>query len=136
MVARHERVLPNEGQRRAIAIGVVARQRLPRVSYGVAELTEVKQRAREQVVQLDQRPLLADGSLQKLPDKRLRLIKLAPVLVKPASQYVIRFAAPVSFKATYSIRARCSPSSACGESQPSSESDIETELAIRSASAR
>ena len=64
MLARHERVLAHEGQGRAIAIRVVTGQRLPRVLYGVAEFTEVKQGAREKVVQLDQFPLLALGCLQ------------------------------------------------------------------------
>ena len=47
-----------------IAIGLVAGQRLARITDCVGKLSDVEERAREQVVQLYQGVLIPDGGLQ------------------------------------------------------------------------
>jgi len=52
------------------------------MSYGLIELTEVEQRARQKIVQLDQVWILARSSLQSLLQKGLRLVELTSILVE------------------------------------------------------
>jgi hypothetical protein len=76
------------------------------VLHGVAELTEVLQGARQKVVQIDQFPLLAIGSLKTLLQERLTDRIHPRYSWRPASQYLIRFARQLADSAPLAVHLR------------------------------